>query len=91
LATAESEAIGVSEPHILVGEDNQDLRRVFVRALALAGCRIHRAATLTKTRTVLAQSPLDVFLCDVNFVDERSADLLRERISVSGGTLLGVW
>jgi DNA-binding NtrC family response regulator len=64
--------------HVLVMEDNRDLRRIYSRALRREGYRVQAAATLQEARDLIAQQRFDAFLCDVHIGNERGTDLLRE-------------
>jgi DNA-binding NtrC family response regulator len=69
-------------PSVLVVEDDDNLRRLYVKALAHAGYLVSEAATLGKARKILATERFDVFLCDMHLGEERSINLLREYRSV---------
>jgi DNA-binding NtrC family response regulator len=69
---------------VLILEDNDDLRRLYSRALAKAAYKIYPAATLEEARALLGQGRFDVFLCDIHIGQERGTDLLREQLETLG-------
>jgi len=70
---------------VLILEDNDDLRRLFARAIRRAGYEAYPAATIEEARCLLGQSRFDIFLCDVHIGHERGTDLLREQITMLRG------
>lgn len=69
----------MTAPSILIMEDNADLRRLYSKLLKNSGYEVYPAATLEEARALLAQTYVDVFLCDIHMGDERGTDLLREQ------------
>lgn len=65
---------------ILIMEDDDQLRRLFSKALSKSGYDIYPAATIKEARELLASSQFDIFLCDINMGnDDLGTDLLREQ------------
>ncbi|MDQ7029453.1 MAG: response regulator [Ardenticatenia bacterium] len=70
---------GTPQPvRILLMEDEDDQRRLYVRALTQAGFAVEQAATLQEARALLANRHFDVLICDIRMGNERGTDLLRE-------------
>jgi CheY-like chemotaxis protein len=65
---------------VLILEDNDDLRRLFARAIRRGGYEAYPASTTEEARCLLGQSRFDVFLCDIHIGHERGTDLLREQL-----------
>jgi DNA-binding NtrC family response regulator len=65
---------------LLILDDDENLRRIFGRALARAGYTVYDAASLEQARALLAHMAFDVFLCDIQVGGERGTDLLREQM-----------
>ncbi|MBN1889386.1 MAG: response regulator [Thermoflexales bacterium] len=66
---------------ILVMDDNDNLRRLFSRALDKAGYATHQAATIHEAREWLEREHFEVFLCDIRMGSEGlGTDLLREQL-----------
>jgi DNA-binding NtrC family response regulator len=74
----------MSEPSILVMEDNHDLRRLYSKIFTNAGYDVYPAATLEEARALLVKDHVDVFLCDIHVGEERGTDLLREQAAFLG-------
>jgi DNA-binding NtrC family response regulator len=76
----------VQEPttarRVLILEDENDLRRLFGKALRHVGYDVFEAATLQEARDLLAQHQFDAFLCDIHLNGARGTDLLREQSEV---------
>ncbi len=75
------------EKAVLILDDNDDIRRLFCRALNQAGYKSYPAADVEEARRLLAEIHFDVFLCDIHVGAQRGTDLLREqsaRLSVAG-------
>jgi DNA-binding response OmpR family regulator len=69
----------IAEQRILIMEDNSDLRRLYSKIFRKEGFEVYPAATLEEARALLADVPVDIFLCDIHIGDERGTDLLREQ------------
>ncbi len=67
------------EKGVLILDDNDNLRRLFTRALNESGFQAFPAATLQQARELLAQYDFNVFLCDIHVGEGRGTDLLREQ------------
>jgi two-component system response regulator AtoC len=87
----------VQEPtlarRILILEDEDDLRRLYSKALRHAGYDVHEAATLQEARDLLARYAFDAFLCDIHVGGDRGTDLLREQseaLKVNGTQIIMV-
>ncbi len=65
--------------HVLVVEDNEELRNLYTRTLRRSGYQVHTAATLQEARDSLSQRDFAIVLCDIHMGRERSIDLVRER------------
>jgi DNA-binding NtrC family response regulator len=66
----------MSAKHILILEDNPDLRHLYSKALSKSGYVAYPAATLQEAHALLDGSRFDVFLCDIQVGGERGTDLL---------------
>ncbi len=66
-------------PHILIIEDNADLRRLYSRALMRAGYAVTATGVLAEAAKFLDQDRFDVLLCDIHIGDKRSTDLIHEK------------
>ena len=64
---------------VLILEDEDDLRRIYSKALHHAGYDVYTAATIEKARELLTHDPYDAFLCDIRIGGDRGTDLLREQ------------
>jgi len=64
--------------HVLVLEDDDDLRRLYSKALHSAGYDVYPAGTVQEARDLLTQARFDLLLCDIHMGDERGTDLLDE-------------
>ena len=62
---------------VLVVDDEEPLRRGLVRMLTGAGYTVTGAASAAEGREVLATTPVDLVLCDVNMPGENGFSLLR--------------
>lgn len=80
LEAGPSDHVSRPAPNVLVMEDNDDLRRLYSRALEKAGHRAYPAATIQEARELLAQHHFDIFLCDIHIGGDRGTDLLREHL-----------
>jgi DNA-binding response OmpR family regulator len=69
----------MSAKHILILEDNPDLRHLYSKALSKSGYVAYPAATLQEAHALLDGSRFDVFLCDIQVGGDRGTDLLLER------------
>ena len=65
--------------HILIIEDNHDLRRLYSRALTRAGYDVIATGVLAEAAALLDESRFDVLLCDIHLGAERGTDLIREK------------
>jgi DNA-binding response OmpR family regulator len=70
--------------HILVMEDNDDLRRLYGKIFKNTGYDVYPAATLEEARSLLAMGHMDIILCDIHMGNENSTDLLREQAASLG-------
>ena len=66
-------------PHVLVIEDNNDLRRLYSKALTRAGYQVTATGILHEAHAFVTQNRFDVLLCDINIGSERGTDLVREK------------
>lgn len=69
---------GRSPRRVLVMEDDDDLRRLYVKALTASGYEVHPAATLREASQLVARMSFDLLLCDIHMGKERATDLLQE-------------
>jgi len=69
----------MSAKHILIMEDNNDLRRLYSKTLSKSGYEVYPAATLEEARALIADRHVDIFLCDIHVGKECGTDLLREQ------------
>lgn len=78
-------------PHILIVEDEEDLRRLYGRALRGHGYEVSEARSLRAARDMLNRGIFDALLCDIHIGDGRGTDLLREyrgRLAAAGTTIM---
>ncbi len=75
-------ALGESAPppRVLVMEDEDDLRRLYSKALSKSGYKVETAATIDEARALLAQYHFDAFVSDIHIGAERGTDLLSEQM-----------
>ncbi len=66
-------------PHILVIEDNTDLRRLYSNALARAGYRVSETGVLAEAHQLLDENRFAVLLCDIHMGTKQSTDMVREK------------
>jgi DNA-binding NtrC family response regulator len=64
---------------VLILEDEDDLRRIYSRALRHAGYDVHEAGTLAEAKDLLMQHRFDAFLCDIQIGGDRGTILLHEQ------------
>lgn len=72
-----------STPRVLVVEDDEPVRALIVRALAIDGCRIAEAASAAEARAHLSKDAPDVVVLDLGLPDSSGLDLLRKVVSIS--------
>jgi len=73
--------VASTEPRrILIMEDDMHLRRLYSKALRMAGYKVHSAATIQEARALLADFRFDILLCDIQMGSDRGTDLLHEQI-----------
>jgi len=65
-------------PHLLVVDDEPDLRTLYELTLLRAGYRVAAAATLQEARAELARQPFDAVLTDMRLPDGLGIELVRE-------------
>jgi DNA-binding NtrC family response regulator len=76
---------------ILIIEDNQDLCRIYSRALQKIGHRTAVATTLGEARQHLNEDRFDMLVCDMNLGAERGLDLIRQyRHLLLGGDMITI-
>ncbi len=68
----------VPDSRILVMEDDNSLRALFVEVMELEGHAADGARSLDEARQLLDANQYAVFLCDMQIGHERSLDLVRE-------------
>lgn len=66
-------------PHILVIEDNHDLRRLYSNALARAGYRVTETGILAEAHQLVDEHQFAVMLCDIHMGTKISTDMVREK------------
>ncbi|MBN2390199.1 MAG: response regulator [Anaerolineae bacterium] len=66
-------------PHVLVIEDNTDLRRLYSNALARAGYRVTETGVLAEAQHLVDQNKYAVLLCDIHMGTKKSTDMVREK------------
>jgi len=66
-------------PHILVIEDNTDLRRLYSNVLARAGYRVMETGILDEANHLVDENRFDVLLCDIHMGTKKSTDMVREK------------
>lgn len=64
---------------VLVLEDEDDLRRLFSKALRRAGYDVFPAATSQEARALLSRHRFDALLCDIHLDGDHATDLLRDQ------------
>jgi DNA-binding NtrC family response regulator len=64
---------------VLILEDEDDLRRLYGKALRHAGFDVYEAATVQAARDLLTEQQFAAFLCDIRVGGDRGTDLLREQ------------
>ena len=69
----------MSAKHVLILEDNPDLRHLYGKALRKSGYAVYPAATLQEARNLLAGCRFDIFLCDIQVDGKLGTDLLAEQ------------
>lgn len=72
--------------HILILEDDTGLRQIFAKALRKTGYLVDEAATLKEARTLLDDTPYEIFICDIQIGRERGIDLLADYKTKFGQT-----
>ncbi len=63
-------------PLILVVDDHEDTRDLYVAAFAAAGLEIQVAASVAEARVIISESRLDVLIADYSLPDGTGAALL---------------
>jgi two-component system, response regulator, stage 0 sporulation protein F len=66
-------------PHVLVVEDNTDLRRLYSNALMRAGYRVTDTGVLAEAQNLVDANKYDVLLCDIHMGTKKSTDMVREK------------
>lgn len=66
-------------PHILVVEDNTDLRRLYSNALSRAGYRVTETGVLAEAQHLVDENKFAVLLCDIHMGTKKSTDMVREK------------
>jgi len=69
----------VGAPHVLIIEDNSDLRRLYSNALARAGYRVTEAGALAEAHHLVDENRFSVLLCDIHMGTRNSTDMVREK------------
>ena len=72
-------ASSAGAPHVLVIEDNNDLRRLYSNALARAGYRVTQTGVLAEAHHLVDQNQFAVLLCDIHMGTKKSTDMVREK------------
>ncbi|HEY7738635.1 MAG TPA: response regulator [Candidatus Limnocylindria bacterium] len=75
--TSGSSPDGLAYPHVLVIEDEPNLRMIVRRNLEHRGVQVTEAADAAEALTALAEAP-DLLLLDINLPDRTGWDVLRE-------------
>jgi DNA-binding NtrC family response regulator len=76
----------VSEPRLLIVDDEESFRTLTARELKRSGYAVETAGNLTEARTVLARESFHVVLLDVRMPDGSGLDLLPEIRESAPGT-----
>ncbi len=66
-------------PHVLVIEDNTDLRRLYSNALTRAGYHVTETGALTEAHQLVDENRFAVLLCDIHMGTTKSTDIVREK------------
>jgi len=66
-------------PHVLVIEDNADLRRLYSNALSRAGYRVTETGVLAEAQHLVDENNFAVLLCDIHMGTKKSTDMVREK------------
>lgn len=66
-------------PHVLVIEDNTDLRRLYSNALVRAGYRVTETGVLSEAQHLVDENKFAVLLCDIHMGTKKSTDMVREK------------
>ncbi|HXU72942.1 MAG TPA: sigma-54 dependent transcriptional regulator [Polyangia bacterium] len=72
--------------HVLVVDDEKNIRSVLVACLESAGCRVVEAATLTSARGAIERSAFDLVFLDLRVGDENGLDFLPTVVTRSPST-----
>ncbi len=64
---------------VLVIEDNDDLRRLYTKALSRAGYLVHSTGVLQEAYDLLDREQFNVLLCDIHIGRDKGTDLIREK------------
>jgi DNA-binding response OmpR family regulator len=65
-------------PHVLVVEDDEQLRRIIITNLLARGHEVRQAPDASSALTALAEERPDLLILDVNLPDRTGWDVLRE-------------
>lgn len=65
-------------PHLLVADDDADIRELVLGQLAREGYRLSSAGDIASVRTQLAEQPVDLLVLDLNLPDGDGLALCRE-------------
>jgi len=63
---------------ILVMEEDNGLRRIYIKALRKADYLVDEAPTIQAARKLLSKQTYDIFICNLHMGRERGTDLLKE-------------
>ena len=65
--------------HILVMDDDENVLRIFSRALKSNNYQVSQASSIQQARQYIDADNYDVFICDIHMGNERGTDLLLEK------------
>jgi two-component system, response regulator, stage 0 sporulation protein F len=69
----------IDAPHVLVVEDNNDLRRLYSNALTRAGYRVAETGVLAEAQQMVDENQFAVLLCDIHLGTKKGTDMVREK------------
>ena len=72
-------ASSAGAPHVLVIEDNNDLRRLYSKALTRAGYHVTETGILDEATQLIDENRFDVLLCDIHIGSQKATDLVRDK------------
>ena len=64
--------------NVLIFEEDRGLLKLYGKVVQKAGYQVQLADSVSQAKVVLASTPVDVFLCDVEAETEGSTDLLSQ-------------